>query len=94
MPDREFIAHSFYEGMTFHLKKNYADYVIKIHVVDRIDGRLSFLWEKDISTLLEADMVQDWKKNTNYTFRRWASWVKREEFEVTLLDKREPDWEI
>ncbi len=93
MPDREYIANNFYKGMGFHLQKS-DPYVIIVDEVDHINETVRILWQRGISTQLEADMERDWHGGNTYTFEQWRDWVRREFYTVTLLVRQEPDWEI
>ncbi len=93
MPDREYIANNFYEGMSFHLQKS-DPYVIVVDRVEYNNETVRILWQRGISTQLEADMETDWNMGNTFTFERWRDWVCREPYTVSLLVKREPDWEI
>ena len=93
MPDREYISTNFYEGMAFHLQKT-SPYVIVVSKVDHINERICILWQRGISTQLEADMEIAWHEGNRYSFEKWREWVCRERYSVTLLEKEEPEWEV
>jgi hypothetical protein len=93
MPDREYIANNFYKGMGFHLQKS-DPYVILVNEVDYNNETVHILWQRGISTQVEADMETEWHSGNTYSFEEWRRWASRENYTVSLLLKEEPDWEI
>ena len=94
MPDRIYVANSFYNGMPFHYNDGVSSWVIIVDNINQRNRTLEYLWVIGISTLLEADIEKTWNKSLLYQFDEWKDWILTTQASVTLLVRREPDWEV